>query len=91
MNLCVYAFMFISRVCVCVGGGGKHPGSTVSQAASCQAGLSHGPPGEGCLLWARAVMIVPAGGIAHAHFNTHRPAHMALTDLHVTMYVQTCV
>lgn len=67
MHLCIYAFMFIPHVWVCVGGGGKHPGSTLSQAASRQAGLSHGPPGEGCLLWARAVMIVPAGGIAHAH------------------------
>lgn len=65
--LLINAFIFIPHACVCVGGGGKDPGSTVSQAASRQAGLSHGPPGESCLLWARAVMIVPAGGIAHAH------------------------
>lgn len=56
-----------ARVCMCVGGGSADPGSTVSQAASRQAGLSHSPPGESCLLCARAVMIVPAGGIAHAH------------------------
>lgn len=47
-------------------GGGKDPGSTVSQAASRQAGLSHSPPGESSLLCAQAVMIVPARGIAHA-------------------------
>lgn len=56
-----------ARMYMCVGGGSADPGSTVSQAASRQAGLSHSPPGESCLLCARAVMIVPAGGIAHAH------------------------
>lgn len=41
------AFMFIlCLVYVCVlGEEAKHPGSTVSQAASRQAGLSHRPPG----------------------------------------------
>lgn len=63
-TVATYMCMF---VCVRVGGSSADPGSTVSQAASRQAGLSHGPPGESCLLCARAVMIVPAGGNAHAH------------------------
>lgn len=88
MHLCIHAFMFMPHVCVHVGGGGRHPGSTLSQAASRQAGLSHGPPGEGCLLWARAVMIVPAGGIAHAHSLTHMRTH---THTNTHRHTQICI
>lgn len=88
VHVLIYAFIFIPHACVCVhvGGGGKDPGSTVSQAGSRQAGLSHCPPGESCLLWARAVMIVPAGGIAHAHLHTdpHSQAHMQI-------YIYACM
>lgn len=77
---------------VCVKGGGKDPGSTVSQAASRQAGLSHGPPGENCLLWARAVMVVPAGGIAHAHWHTSMRTHTQThTHKQTKIYICTCM
>lgn len=79
-----------ARMYMCVRGGSADPGSTVSQAASRQAGLSHSPPGESCLLCARAVMIVPAGGIAHAHSPSapHTEPHsFAYTHMRTCMYV----
>lgn len=81
----------VARLHECVRGrGSADPGSTVSQAASRQAGLSHGPPGESCLLCARAVMIVPAGvGGLHmrSHIHPHIPHH---TVLHIFMYIHVC-
>lgn len=88
-----YLHVHIYSTCVCVrcGGGGKDPGSTVSQAASRQAGLSHGPPGESCLLWARAVMIVPAGGDCTCALSTQtRAAKRVCSSAYIHESVQMC-
>lgn len=72
------------------GRGSADPGSTVSQAASRQAGLRHGPPGESCLLCARAVMIVPAG-VGGLHMRSHIPPHIHhRTVLHILMHTHVC-
>lgn len=79
---CAHTIYCCTFVWVCEGGGSADPGSTVSQAASHQAGLSHGPPGESCLLCARAVMIVPAGGdctCALIVSPTYRTAHFYIS------------
>lgn len=87
INLCIYTFLFISRVCrrVCVERRGKHSGFTVKQHLVRQAS----PQGKAAYCGHKPWWLSALGGLHmrtnwHAYIDPH-------TDLHKTMCAEKCM
>lgn len=96
MHLCIYAFMFIPCVCVCWGR--RQASRFHTQSGSISSGRPQSRPPRGrlptvgtsrddCPRWGDCTCALTYIH-AHSHTNRHILAH---TDLHIPMYVQTCI